>query len=301
MKKNNTSTPAVKTPPPPLTVEADTLLMPFLLSSMPGKNRHNIKTLLGNKQVLVNGAAALRHDDQLKAGDVVSFEAERIPREKNYRGFSIIHEDHSLIVIDKHAGTLSMGTDTQKDNTAYSMLSRHVKEQDPDNRIFIVHRLDRDTSGLMVFAKNEEVKLEMQQTWTETVTERTYVAVVEGLVEKTRGTITSYLKETDSMKVYSSQNPAHGVKAITHYKVLKATRFYSLLELQLETGRKNQIRVHMQDIGHSIAGDKKYGAKTNPIRRLALHARVLAFNHPITGEALKFETGLPRKFLRFFE
>jgi len=276
-------------------------LMTFLLAKMPKKNRHNIKSLLGKKQVVVDGKVVTQFNYLLKTGQKVELISDRIEREKQYRGISIIYEDHYVIVIDKHAGILSVATDNQKDHTAFSMLSAHVKEQNPDNKIFIVHRLDRDTSGLMVYAKSEEIKHLLQESWNDTILERTYVAVVEGKLSETQGTITSYLKEGTSLKVYSSQNPNNGLLAITNFVVLKTAAFMTLLKLNLETGRKNQIRVHMQDIGHSIIGDKKYGAKTNPIGRLGLHAMVLSFTHPITKEALRFETNMPRKFLIAFE
>ncbi|MDD3875785.1 MAG: RluA family pseudouridine synthase [Bacteroidales bacterium] len=276
-------------------------LMPFLMAQMPHKNRHNIKTMMGNKQVLVDGKVVTQFNYPLNPGQKVELATERIAREKQYRGISIIYEDHYLIVIDKHAGILSMATDNEKDHTAYSMLSNHVKEQNPEHKIFIVHRLDRDTSGLMLFAKSEEIKYALQETWNETVIERTYVAVVEGRVSEEEGTIISYLKENNAFKVFSSQNPNNGLKSITHFKLLRSCNYFSLLQLNLETGRKNQIRVHMQDIGHSIVGDKKYGAKTNPMKRLGLHANILSFKHPKTNEILKFETPIPRKFLNLLD
>ena len=275
-------------------------LMLFLMAKMPKNNRHNIKSLLGKKQIVVDGKPVTQFNYLLKPGQIVELASERIAKEKQYRGISIIYEDHYVIVIDKHAGILSIATDNQKDHTAYSMLSNHVKEQNPDNKIFIVHRLDRDTSGLMLFAKSEEIKHLLQESWNDTILERTYVAVVEGKLQEPEGIITSYLKEGNTLKVYSSQNPNNGLIAITNFVVLKISINASLLKLNLETGRKNQIRVHMQDIGHSIIGDKKYGAKTNPIGRLGLHALVLSFTHPVTKEILRFETNIPKKFLILF-
>jgi len=281
-------------------VKEQTELMRFLIQQMPGKNRHNIKTLLGNKQVLVDCKVISQFNHLLNAGQKVEIVSGRLSKEKQYKGISIVYEDHQLIVIDKQAGVLSIATDSQKDHTAYSMLSSHVKEHDAENKIFIVHRLDRDTSGLMLFAKSEKIKEFLQQSWNDTIIERTYVAVVEGKVNEHEGVITSYLKESSTFKVFSSQNPNNGLKAVTHFEVLKTNKYLSLLKLNLETGRKNQIRVHMEDMGHSIIGDKKYGAKTNPIGRLGLHAMVLSFTHPVTKEALRFESQIPRKFLSLF-
>jgi 23S rRNA pseudouridine1911/1915/1917 synthase len=216
------------------------------------------------------------------------------------RGFSIIYEDEHLIVIDKHAGILSIATNSEKKFNAYNFLSKHVKYDNPENKIFVVHRLDRDTSGLMMFAKSIEVQKKLQDNWHDIITERTYIAIAEGVIKDDKGTIQSYLHESKALKVYSSENPGDGKLAITNYKVVKRSDEYTMLEVRLDTGRKNQIRVHMQDIGHSLIADKKYGATTNPIGRLGLHSRVLGFIHPVTNEALRFQTAIPRKFTRLF-
>jgi 23S rRNA pseudouridine1911/1915/1917 synthase len=192
-----------------------------------------------------------------------------------------------------------MATEDEKKETAYSLLSQYVKSLDHKNKIFIVHRLDRETSGVMMFARSSNVQELLQEAWNMNVTERTYLAIVEGAVENDKGTISSYLRESKAFIVYSSEEPVKGSqKAITHYKVLQRTKAYSLVEVTLETGRKNQIRVHMQDIGHPVIGDKKYGSSVNPIKRLGLHAWVLAFTHPITKKELRFETEIPNAFQR---
>lgn len=283
-----------------LNVTAPDELMKFLLKELPHKNRNNIKTLLANKQVLVDGVPVKQFNHPLVEGQVVQVNRDRIPPEKKYRGLTIVYEDHHIIVIDKHAGLLSIATDRETESTAYHMLSVHVKEQHDDNRIFVVHRLDRDTSGLMIFAKSEEVQKRMQTNWNEIVTERSYVAIVEGAPEVPEGIITSYLYESKALIVYSSQDPNKGHKAVTRYRLMKKGRGYALLQVNLETGKKNQVRVHMKEIGHPVVGDRKYGAQTDPLGRLGLHARVLAFKHPVTGEQLRFETPLPRRFLRLF-
>ena len=175
------------------------------------------------------------------------------------------------------------------------MLSEYVKKFNPKNLIFIVHRLDRDTSGLMMFAKSKKVQEVLQKDWNNAIIERSYVVVVEGTVEKAEGTVTSWLKENKALVMYSSQTPDDGQKAVTHYKVLKTDKQFSLLEVKLETGRKNQIRVHMKDMGYPVTGDKKYGAKLNPIGQMGLHARVLSFKHPSSGKTLRFDTPIDRK------
>lgn len=281
-------------------VTGDALLLEFLMAQMPEKSRSKIKLLLGNKQILVDGQVISQFNHPLVAGQQIEISKVRVRPVKESGELNIVFEDEELIVIEKPTDLLSISTDKEKRATAYSLLSDHVKKQHNNNRIFIVHRLDRETSGLMLFAKNEEVKNHLQETWNDTVIERSYIAVVEGEVEKTDGVIISYLVEGRTFKVHSSQNQKSGKKAITHFKVLKKNRDYSLLKVNLETGRKNQIRVHMQDIGHSIVGDKKYGATSNPIKRLGLHAQQLLFIHPVSGEKMVFETKIPNVFLRLF-
>ncbi len=282
------------------TAEKNDFLMEFLLVAMPHKSRNNIKSLLRNKQVLVNGNPVSQYNYPLTQGQKVEISSSRSRAEQKFREFTIIFEDNDLIVINKETGLLSIATKNEKKTTAYNMLSHHVKKQNPSSKIFIVHRLDRETSGLMVFAKNEEVKKRLQENWNDSVLEKIYITVVEGTVEKQKGTIISYLYEDKVFRMHASPNPKKGLKAVTHYSVLKSNNYYSLLTVDIETGRKNQIRVHMQEIGHSIVGDKKYGASSNPIRRLGLHAKKLTFIHPVTNEKLNFETEIPTSFLQLF-
>lgn len=284
-----------------LTVTEDSELMHFLIANLPHKNRNNIKSLLANKQVFVEGKPIKQFNHPLVAGQTVEIRWNRVPAEKSYRGITIVYEDNDIIVIDKHAGMLTIATDNKKTSqTAYNMLSWHVKSKNPNNKIFIVHRLDRDTSGLMMFAKHEEAQNILQSNWSDIIQERTYVAVVEGVPDEKEGVVTSYLRESKALIVYSSQNPENGYKAVTKYQVMKSGRDYAMVKVSLQTGRKNQVRVHMQDLGHSVVGDKKYGAQTNPIKRLGLHAMVLAFRHPMNNEPLRFSTPVPRKFQRLF-
>ncbi len=274
--------------------------MKFLLGSLPDKNRDNIKTLLRDNQVLVDGEPISQFNYQLRPGQQVVISRNKIAQKKTYRGISIIYEDNDILVIDKHAGVLSVATDNKEKFTAYSILYDHVKRKNPDGKIFIVHRLDRETSGLMMFAKSARIQKRLQENWNDIIRERVYVAAVEGIVNPPEGEISSYLRENNNMVVYSSKEGDDGKYAITNYITLKTNPIYSLLEMSLRTGRKNQIRVHLQDIGHPIVGDKKYGSKVNPISRLGLHAQVLAFQHPVNGRELRFETSIPRKFQELF-
>lgn len=233
-------------------------LLEFLLSSMPQRKRTTVKEFLKHNQIAINGIPVTKFDAELNPGDKVEVNLSREFRVFSHRRVKIAYEDDDIIVIEKGYGLLSMGTDKVKDGTAYSILRDYVKWRDPRNKLFIVHRLDRDTSGLMMFAKNEQAKDTMQHNWNNMVLNRKYIAVVEGYVEQDSGIVKSYLVENSQMEVYSSQEPVEGGEwAVTRYKVLKRGNGHTMLEVELDTGRKNQIRVHMKDLGHPIAGDRK--------------------------------------------
>ncbi len=285
------------------TVKEPIELLPFLLEKLSSLGRNAVKAILARGQVAVNGKAVTAYNYPLQPEMTVTINKDKVVEDIPLAGMTILHEDNDVIVIQKDAGLLSIATDTQENQiTAYRQLTAHVRNHDPKARIFVVHRLDRDTSGVMMFAKNEQAQQHLQNTWQESVKERTYVALVEGMVRKPEGTISSWLKEhAKSLKMFSTPYPNDGQHAVTHYKTLQANKSFSLLEVNLETGRKNQIRVHMQDIGHPVAGDKKYGSKSKEINRLGLHARVLAFLHPTTGKLMRFETHIPKVFLNPFK
>lgn len=283
-----------------LQVRDSSELMPFLIEQMPAQARNNIKSLLTHRQVQVDGEVVTQYNHPLKAGQEVTIHWSLIRNEPRRKGLKILYEDSEIIVIDKPAGLLSIASEKEKEHTAYHELTDHVRKTDPASRIFIVHRLDRDTSGVMLFAKNEAAKRILQEEWKDIVVERAYIAVVEGRVQYPEGTVKSWLKETKTRLMYSSNRAGDGLEAETHYKVLKTASDYSLLEIRLKTGRKNQIRVHMKDMGHSIVGDKKYGATSNPMGRLGLHAHILAFYHPDTRELMRFETEVPGRFMQLF-
>lgn len=247
----------------------------------------------------MNNKVVTQHNFQLHPGQNVTIDQEKPVQTAEMIGLKIVHEDEDLIIVQKDAGLLSIATAEENELTAYRQLMEHVRVSNPQNRIFVVHRLDRDTSGVMMFAKSERIQQALQTTWKDTVKERSYVALVEGAVKRPEGKISSWLKETSTLKMYSSPHEGDGLHAITHYKLIQANRHFSLLEVKLETGRKNQIRVHMADIGHPIAGDKKYGAETKTVGRLGLHARVLSFIHPTTGELMTFESPIPKTFLKY--
>ncbi len=299
MKKERGNIPAPKETR--LTVKEPVELMDFLLSKMGGMKRNSVKSLLAHRQVRVNDEITTLYNLPLKAGDVVVVSSERGNGELFHPKVKIIYEDPYLIVIEKKEGLLTVKTDNGNELTAFSILKKHVQKSSKQNRIYTVHRLDRETSGILVFAKNLDVKHALQERWHTDVKKRIYVAVVEGKMEKEKDTIVSWLTENKkSLKIHSSSFDNGGQEAVTHYRVIKSNDDYSLLEIELETGRKNQIRVHMQSVDHPICGDKKYGAQTNPLGRVALHARILEFYHPVMNKIVKFETPVPRDFLHLF-
>lgn len=285
-----------------MTVKETTDLMTFLLAKMGGMSRNAIKLLLSHRQVMVNTRITTQYNHPLKQNDIIEISSSRGNIELTHPKLRIIYEDQYIIVVEKKEGLLTVRTGDKEETTAFSILKNHVQKGSRTNRIYVVHRLDRETSGVIMFAKDREVQLYLQENWHKIITKRIYVALVEGKVEKKEDTIVSWLTENEkSLKIHSSDSDNGGQQAITHYRCIKSNDQYTLVELELETGRKNQIRVHMSQIGHPIAGDKKYGSATNPIGRMALHARLLAFYHPANKEIVKFETPVPKNFLKVFQ
>jgi 23S rRNA pseudouridine1911/1915/1917 synthase len=278
-------------------VENPAKLLDFLLIAFKEKSRNKIKSYLAHRQISVNGKSVTAFDFLLKQADNVRFSSVGEEKQNPNHRCSIVYEDEHILIVNKKHGTLSMSTGKEGEITCYSIMTEYVKRYGRNNRIFIVHRLDRETSGLLMFAKSEKIQQILQNNWNENIIARTYIAIVEGKMENDNGQITSYLTENKkSLKMNSSPIDNGGKKAVTNYKVLKNGEKYSLLELNLETGRKNQIRVQLASIGHSIAGDKKYGAKTNPLQRICLHAASLVFFHPATYQKMSFDSGIPREF-----
>ncbi|MDY5651582.1 MAG: RluA family pseudouridine synthase [Paludibacteraceae bacterium] len=304
-------------------------LMDFLMAKMGGMARSSVKQLLGQRRVKVGNAIQTRHDFMLKAGDIVTVSSGRGNSQLTHPKLRIVYEDDDLIVVNKQPGLLTVAaTPGSSETTAYSILRAYVKKQNARAGIYVVHRLDRETSGLLVFARSEELQHYMRQYWRELVTERTYIALTEGVLSPREGKITTWLTEDKrNAVVYSSPVDDGGDIAITNYKVLKTTTTpphpspqgresgsrhfsslegrsggvtYSLVELHLETGRTNQIRVHLASKGCPVVGDRKYGHgnESSPIDRLCLHAKVLAFIHPVTEKTIRFESPVPKEFNR---
>ena len=307
-------------------VAHDAPLLEYLFEISPGQSRTGVKNLLSKGQVLVNGQGQTAFDWPLKKGDKLTLLPKGISIARATRsdardqvlkaGVQILFEDENYIVVDKPSGMLTVATGKEK-NTLYSLLNAYIKvnarmqrKEDlisgkaPDRstaKIWIVHRLDKGTSGALVFAKNERAKDILQSKWKDLVAERKYVAWLEGHLEKERGAIQTWLVENPkSLKMNSYDTEIKdGQLAITHYRVLATSRHYSEVEFSLETGRKNQIRVHAATLGCPVAGDEKYGAQTDPIKRLALHAHTLVFRNPFSGKMVRCTSPLPESFERF--
>lgn len=270
-------------------------LLPFLGEILPQYKRTTLKQMLAHKQVRVNGNVTTRATQPLEPGTKVEVNLTREFREFTHRRLRIVYEDDDVIVVNKGYGLLSIGDDTGKDReTAYSILRDYLKWAHPGNKLFIVHRLDRDTTGLMVFAKTLEAKEALQHNWNNMVLERKYVCLVEGTPDPKEGTVRSRLAENSRHEVYAlPEDSQEGQLAITRYRTLGTTRGLTLVECELDTGRKNQIRVHMKQLGTPISGDHRYGGHPSPLHRMCLHALSLRFVHPVTRRDMRFTTPNP--------
>lgn len=273
-------------------VKENEILIEFLKKMFSNLSKNSVKSLLHNEKVFVNGNMTTKYNYELNAGDIVEI------REKVAKNIDIIYEDKDIIVINKPSGLLTVATEKEKNKTAYHLVMEYLKKKNKNNRIFIIHRLDKDTSGIIMFAKNERAKHLYQDNWNDIVKKRCYYAVIDGKMQKKEGTIKSYLKENGNM-VYSVKDRS-GKLAITEYKVLKERKNISLLDINLKTGRKNQIRVHMKENKTPILGDLKYGEKSKLINRLALHAYKLELINPVTKKLLIFEASMPNEIKTLF-
>lgn len=281
-------------------VKKECELLEFLLETFSNQSRNSVKSLLSSHRVSVDGAPTSQFNFKLYPEDTVIISNAPI-RRKTRSNLPIIYEDDDLIVINKPSGLLSIASDNEKSSTAYRMLSDYVQQKDKHNRIFVVHRLDEDTSGVLMVAKNVKIQQALQNNWNDIVKKRGYYAIVEGVMEKKSDTIKSYLKKNSQNLMYSSKKAGDGQLAITHYKVIKGNDKYTLLDVNIDTGRKNQIRVHLGEKGHHIIGDDKYGEPANPIKRLGLHAYELDLIHPFTGKLVKFMAPMPKIFDELFD
>ena len=274
-------------------------LLDFMYAALAPRSKSEIKSYLVHGNVMHNGKITTQFDEQLQHDDEVVINFTRPYAVMRNHMARVIWEDEYLVVIEKKSGLLTVPTGpNRREKTAQAIVDDYVYAQDGRSHAYVCHRLDQYTSGILIFAKNSEVQQILRNEWNTHVVERKYTAICEGCPEKEEGEIRSYLAENSAMKVYSTQNPEEGKLSVTRYKVVKHMGDYCMMDIQILTGRKNQIRVHMQDLGCPIAGDKKYGAQSNPCRRLMLHNHALQFIHPVTHENLRFELELPREFQR---
>lgn len=275
-----------------LKVDKNDTILNFLLNADLPYSRSKIKSLLKHECVSIEHEVTTQFDDPITPGQTVTILEHNKQRDTS---LEIVYEDKDILVINKPYKLLTVSNTKESENTAFRLASDYVKTQNTKNRIFIVHRLDQDTSGVMMFAKSERVQKKLQEDWNEVVLDRTYVAIVEGVVEKNKDTIRSFLRENKTTHMYSTTT---GLEAITHYEVIRRSKEFTVLKINLDTGRKNQIRVHMMDMGHPIIGDKKYDALTSPIKRLGLHAYRLQIKNPMNNKVMTFVSDLPPKFKR---
>ena len=282
------------------TVEEQAPLLEWLLAHL-SMSRNKVKDTLQGRGIKVDGKTVSQFDFLLQPGMKVAVsKTKRNQQSFKSRYVKIVYEDRWLIVVEKQTGILSMAAGHSSLNVK-SVLDDYFKKTRQKCTAHVVHRLDRDTSGLMVYAKDIDTEQILEHNWHQIVYDRRYVAVVSGEMEQDEGTIQNWLKDNKAYVTYSSPVDNGGKLAITHFHVLDRTTEHSLVEYKLETGRKNQIRVHSADMGHPVCGDTKYGNGDDPLHRLCLHAWLLCFSHPITGEAMEFETLIPTAFKQLFK
>ena len=280
-------------------VAEDSLLLEWLLANLKA-SKTKVKATLQGRGIKVDGKTVTQFDFPLRKGMKISVSKSKRNDLFKSRYVKIVYEDRYLVVIEKNVGILSMAAGHKSLNVK-SVLDDYFKKSHQKCRAHVVHRLDRDTSGLMIYAKDMMTEQALEHDWHQIVYDRRYVAVVSGEMEQDEGTIANWLKDNKAYVTYSSPVDNGGKYAVTHFRVLNRTTRHSLVEYQLETGRKNQIRVHSADMGHPVCGDVKYGNGDNPLPRLCLHAYMLCFHHPVTGENLEFETTIPATFRSLFK
>ncbi|ALO49241.1 RluA family pseudouridine synthase [Hoylesella enoeca] len=282
------------------TVDHNAELLPWLLETLKKESRSKIKATLQGRGIKVNGKQVTQYNYPLKPGMKVAVSKSKKNDTFKSRYLKIVYEDRHLVVVEKNVGILSMAAGHASLNVK-TVLDDYFRRTRQRCTAHVVHRLDRDTSGLMIYTKDIEVEQLFERDWHHIVYDRRYVAVVSGEMEEDGGTVANWLKDNKAYVTYSSPVDNGGKYAITHFHTLKRTVEHSLVEFRLETGRKNQIRVHCADMGHPVCGDMKYGNGDNPLNRLCLHAYVLCFYHPITHRRMEFETPIPTPFLHLLK
>ena len=284
-------------------VKKESGLLDFLLENVIEFSRNKIKGLLKRRQIAVDGVPVAQFDFKVHPGDTVFIAKERLVNSKQPKAkqkIDIIYEDDQFLAINKPNGLLSIASNKEKEQTAYRLASDYVRKDNPRARLFVVHRIDKETSGVLLFAKNVELKDQLQKEWNDLVIKRGYYAIVMGQVKQPEATLKHYLKETTTHLMYISSKQGDGQLAITHYKLIKSNEKYSLLDIKIDTGRKNQIRVQLRHINHPVIGDDKYDTLANPLNRLGLHAYELTLKNPIDQKQYVFKATMPNQFKSLF-
>lgn len=281
-----------------ITVEKDDTLLKYLLNSLNDLSHKRVKSLLTNEMINIRGKIITQYNYHLKKGDVIEIKNNILNKRDKYN-IHILYEDNDLIIVNKPAGLLTIATDKKEKNTLYNKVREYIKRDNYKNKIFIVHRLDRETSGIILFAKNAHIKNILQEKWNTIVQTRHYIAIVSGCMDKKEGVIHTWLTENRNKQVYSTKDKKEGREAITEYKVIEENNQKSLVSLYIKTGRKNQIRVHLKENGYPIVGDTKYGGLK--AERMYLHNDKLVFKHPVSGKEISLKIELPTCFTKIMK
>lgn len=280
-----------------LTIREDSTLLAAAAALLPDHKPTKLKSMLRHNQLAVNGVPSTQFDQPVTAGDQLWVNFDRSFQVFSHPRIKLVYEDNDIIVVDKGYGVLSTAAGKPSDDTVYNIMKKYARGFSDKANVYVVHRLDRDTSGLMLLTRTKQARDKLISNWNNMVIDRRYIAIVEGKVEQKEGTVKSFLAENpDTFEMYSTDDKKLGRLAVTRYRVVKQGSRFAMVELEIKTGRKNQIRVHMHDLGNPVSGDRKYGGHPSPINRIALHATTLTIVHPITGKAITFTSPAPDNF-----
>ena len=284
------------------TIASDGTLLAAAATLLPDHKPTKLKSLLRHNQLAINGVPTTQFDAPVHAGDKLWVNFDRSFQVFSHPRIKLVHEDNDIIIVDKGYGVLSTAAGRPSDDTVYNIIKKYARGFSDKANVYVVHRLDRDTSGLMLLTRTKQARDKLISNWSNMVIDRKYIAVVEGKVEQPEGVIKSFLAENpDPFEMYSTTDPKLGQLAATRYRVLQQGSQFAMVEIEIKTGRKNQIRVHMHDMGNPVSGDRKYGGHPSPINRVALHATTLSFVHPITGQVVTYHSPAPPSFTSLVE
>ena len=285
-----------------LTIKEDGTLLAAAAALLPDHKPTKLKSLLRHNQLAINGVPSTQFDMPVSAGDQLWVNFDRSFQIFSHPRIKLVYEDNDIIVVDKGYGVLSTAAGKPSDDTVYNIVKKYARGFSDKANVYVVHRLDRDTSGLMLLTRTKQARDKLISNWNNMVIDRKYIAIVEGKVGQKEGTVKSFLAENpDTFEMYSTDDKKLGRLAVTRYRVVEQGSRFAMVELEIKTGRKNQIRVHMHDLGNPVSGDRKYGGHPSPINRIALHATTLAIVHPITGKAVTFTSPVPDNFLKMIK